>query len=159
MTAQPPRIQRVAAYNVCRDDAARLLMCRLSDITERPGWWTLPGGGIDFGEHPEAGALRELEEETGLTGRIVELLAVDSLQRVIRDDPRVEGEVEYHSVRIVYRTEITGGELRHETNESTDRAEWCTREDLARLPLVELGRLGVTLAFGAEHFPERGETP
>ena len=30
-------IQRVAAYNVCIDDATRLLMCRLSDITERPG--------------------------------------------------------------------------------------------------------------------------
>jgi 8-oxo-dGTP diphosphatase len=159
VSGSPPRIQRVAAYNVCHDDASRLLMCRLSDITERPGWWTLPGGGIDFGEHPEAGALRELEEETGLTGRIIELLTVDSLQRVIRADPRVDGEVEYHSVRIVYRTEITGGELRHETNESTDRAEWCTREDLARLPLVELGRLGVTLAFGAETSPDRGETP
>ena len=134
MSGPLPRIQRVAAYNVCLDDEQRLLMCRLSDITERPGWWTLPGGGINFGEHPEAGALRELDEETGLTGRIVELLAVDSLQRVIGDDPRVDGEVEYHSVRIVYRTEITGGELRHETDESTDRAEWCTREDLARPP-------------------------
>ena len=158
MSGPLPRIQRVAAYNVCLDDRQRLLMCRLSDITERPGWWTLPGGGINFGEHPEAGALRELDEETGLTGRIVELLAVDSLQRVIGDDPRVDGEVEYHSVRIVYRTEITGGELRHETNESTDRAEWRTREDLRELPLVELGRLGVTLAFG-EDDPDPGEPP
>ena len=141
------RRQRVAAYNVCVDDASRLLVCRLSDITERPGAWTLPGGGIDFGEHPEAGALRELEEETGLTGRIVELLAVDSLRRPARGPDGCDAD--YHSVRIVYRTEITGGELRHETEESTDRAEWHTRADLVSLPLVELGRLGVTLAFGA----------
>ena len=141
------RLQRVAAYNVCVDDASRLLMCRLSDITERPGWWTLPGGGLDFGEHPEAGALRELEEETGLTGRIVELLAVDSLRRVARAPSGAEAD--YHSVRIVYRTEITGGQLRHETKESTDRAAWCTREDLAALQLVELGHIGVSLAFGA----------
>jgi ADP-ribose pyrophosphatase YjhB (NUDIX family) len=142
-----PQMQRIAAYNVCVDDAGRLLMCRLSNITERPGWWTLPGGGIDFGEHPEAGALRELQEETGLVGRIVELLAVDSLRRTIRDDPRLDGDVEYHAVRIIYRTDIVGGELRHETDESTDRAMWCTREDLASMTFVELGRLGIELAF------------
>jgi ADP-ribose pyrophosphatase YjhB (NUDIX family) len=140
-------MQRVAAYNVCVDDAGRVLMCRLSDITERPGWWTLPGGGIDFGEHPEAGALRELTEETGLVGRIVDLLAVDSIQRTIREHPVIEGPIEYHSVRIIYRTEIVGGALRHETDESTDQAAWCTREDLASLPMVELGRIGIDLAF------------
>jgi 8-oxo-dGTP diphosphatase len=141
-----PRVQRVASYNVCLDPSSRLLMCRLSAITERPGSWTLPGGGIDFGEHPEAGALRELTEETGLVGRIVELLAVDSLRRAhVR--PKTDAEQEYHSVRIIYRTEIVGGSLRHETDESTDQAAWCTREDLSSLPLVELGRLGVELAF------------
>jgi len=138
------QVQRVAAYNVCVADG-RILLCRLSAITEAPGSWTLPGGGIDFGEHPEAGALRELTEETGLLGRIVELLAVDSLQRVVRAEAGVEHD--YHSVRIIYRTEIIGGALRHETNESTDRAAWCTREDLDSLPLVELGRVGVELAF------------
>ena len=139
-------MQRVAAYNVCVDDAARLLMCRLSAITERPGSWTLPGGGIDFGEHPEVGALRELSEETGLVGRIIELLTVDSLQRVyVR--PGTDVAFDYHSVRIVYRTEIVGGDLRHETDESTDRAAWCTRAELDTFPLVELGRIGVELAF------------
>src|SRR5690348_17723357 len=102
--AELPRIQRVAAYNVIVDESNRLLMCRLSNITERPGAWTLPGGGIDFGEHPEAGALRELHEETGYVGRIVELLAVDSLRREVRTTNEVQAD--YHSVRIVYRTEI-----------------------------------------------------
>ena len=149
-----PQFQRVAAYNVCIDDSARLLLCRLSDITERPGWWTLPGGGIDFGEHPEAGALRELHEETGLVGKIAGLLAVDSLRRTLRAMERDrlgfdEGtQCDYHSVRIVYRTEIVGGDLRDETDESTDMAAWFTRDDVATLPLVELGRIGVELAFG-----------
>ena len=34
-------------------------------------WWCLPGGGIEDDETPEAGALRELEEECGVCGRIL----------------------------------------------------------------------------------------
>jgi putative (di)nucleoside polyphosphate hydrolase len=30
-------------------------------------WWQMPQGGLDEGEAPEAGARRELEEETGVT--------------------------------------------------------------------------------------------
>jgi ADP-ribose pyrophosphatase YjhB (NUDIX family) len=153
MSDPVPQYQRVAAYNVCVDEQSRLLLCRLSNITERPGAWTLPGGGIDFGEHPEQGALRELHEEAGLVGRIIELLAVDSLRRTLRAKERdrlgfAEGtECDYHSVRIIYRTEIIGGDLRDETDESTDMAAWFTHEDVATLPLVELGRIGVELAF------------
>jgi len=140
------RLQRIAAYNVCRDADDRLLLVRLSDLTERPGWWTLPGGGIEFGEHPENAALRELREETGLAGRIVELLAVDSIARPIT----IEGaRHDYHSVRIVYRTEVVYRELHDELEGSTDHAAWCTRAELDALPLVEMGRLGVRLAFGA----------
>ena len=142
----PARIQRVAAYNVCVDAESRLLLCRLSDITEAPGAWTLPGGGIDFGEHPEAGALRELTEETGLDGRILELLAVDSITRLLGDEPE---QGEYHSVRIVYRTAILGGTLRSELDGSTDRAAWFTRGEAASLPLVGMGSLGAKLAWEA----------
>ncbi len=30
------------------------------------GYWTVPGGKIEFGEHPEEAAIRELKEETNL---------------------------------------------------------------------------------------------
>src|SRR5262245_62094450 len=127
------RVQRVAAYNVCIDAAGRLLLCRLSAVTEAAGAWTLPGGGVEFGEHPEAAALRELEEETGLVGEIAGLLAVDSIHRPVRLG---EDAADYHSIRILYRTTIVAGELKHELAGSTDRAEWHTRSELATLPLV-----------------------
>jgi putative (di)nucleoside polyphosphate hydrolase len=38
--------------------------------------WQMPQGGIDKGEEPEAAALRELEEETGIPAALVEILAV-----------------------------------------------------------------------------------
>jgi putative (di)nucleoside polyphosphate hydrolase len=37
--------------------------------------WQMPQGGLDEGEDPEAGALRELEEETGITRDKVEVIA------------------------------------------------------------------------------------
>ena len=91
---------------------SRLLMCRLSDITERPGLrGRCPAAASTSASTPRPGALRELDEETGLAGRIVELLAVDSI-RTVRARAVDGVEADYHSVRIVYRTEITGGELR-----------------------------------------------
>jgi putative (di)nucleoside polyphosphate hydrolase len=37
--------------------------------------WQMPQGGLDEGEDPQAGALRELEEETGIVPGLVEVLA------------------------------------------------------------------------------------
>ena len=37
--------------------------------------WQMPQGGLDEGEDPEAGALRELEEETGIARDKVEIVA------------------------------------------------------------------------------------
>ena len=36
--------------------------------------WQMPQGGLDPGEDPQAGALRELEEETGIPPHLVEIL-------------------------------------------------------------------------------------
>lgn len=36
--------------------------------------WQMPQGGLDPGEDAEAGALRELEEETGIPPRLVEII-------------------------------------------------------------------------------------
>lgn len=37
--------------------------------------WQMPQGGLDEGEEPQAGALRELEEETGIRAGQVEIVA------------------------------------------------------------------------------------
>lgn len=41
---------------------------------KKPGTWVLPKGAIDPGESPAETALREVREETGLEGRVVEKL-------------------------------------------------------------------------------------
>jgi putative (di)nucleoside polyphosphate hydrolase len=37
--------------------------------------WQMPQGGLDDGEEPWAGALREVEEETGIPGNLIERIA------------------------------------------------------------------------------------
>ncbi|MGE3747767.1 MAG: NUDIX domain-containing protein, partial [Sphingomonadaceae bacterium] len=37
--------------------------------------WQMPQGGLDQGEEPRDGALRELHEETGITPDLVEIIA------------------------------------------------------------------------------------
>ena len=42
---------------------------------DTPGAWQMPQGGIDAGETPEAAALREMAEETGVTAEMATLEA------------------------------------------------------------------------------------
>ena len=40
------------------------------------GYWDIPGGFLEQGEAPEEGAIRELEEETGLLIELTEILGI-----------------------------------------------------------------------------------
>lgn len=51
------------------DDDGRLLLIRRANPPAQ-GKWSLPGGRVEPGEDPRSAVLRELTEETGLTGRV-----------------------------------------------------------------------------------------
>ena len=59
----------------CLNDKQQFLALRRSDIDDREGEWTLPGGHIDDKDGSiEAGAVRELKEEAGLTCKVADLV-------------------------------------------------------------------------------------
>ncbi len=81
------------------EDGRILLVKRRYD--PRAGAWCLPAGFMEAGEHPEASAVRETLEETGLRVRLTGLFGVYAGF----DDPRVR------AVLILYTAEREGGEL------------------------------------------------
>lgn len=129
-----PTLTRLAAYGVIRRDG-RILLCRVAPGNIGEGLWTLPGGGLAFGEAPEAAALREVEEETGLTARIRGAPAIHSDNGTW---PFSAGPVMYHTIRFVYPMEIVGGAERPEVYGSTDEFRWFALDELQGLALGDL---------------------
>ena len=134
---------RISAHALVLDPERRILLCRIAPHIDAGGHWTLPGGGLEFGETPEAGAVREVEEESGLT---VELDGLAGTFTAIIDRPP-ERDGPMHWVSILYRARPTGGELRDELDDSTDTCAWFTETEARALPLVRLGAEGLDLAF------------
>jgi 8-oxo-dGTP diphosphatase len=76
------------------------------------------GGFIEPNEHPEAGAVREAKEETGLD------LAIISLLGIYTDRYGVDGEP---TINIHYIAEVRGGEMRAQDDVSA--LDWVDIDD------------------------------
>lgn len=64
-----------ASCCVVTDKQGEILLVKRG-VPPKIGMWCLPGGFMEIGESPEETALRELEEETGIKGKISNLLGV-----------------------------------------------------------------------------------
>lgn len=135
-------VTRLAAYGVIRRDG-RLLLARVAPGYPAAGIWTLPGGGLEFGETPWDAAVREVEEETGLLARITDDPVIYSDTGLWR---RPAGQVPFHSVRFVYPMEITGGAERPETGNSTDAIGWFSDAELKALWIADIAERVVVAA-------------
>lgn len=135
-----PQIVRISAYGLLVEDE-RILLCRISErVLGDAGKWTLPGGGLDFGEAPATAVVREVEEETGIHVGVKRLVEVESEN--FDNDDRL-----FQAIRIIYEVERIGGDLRSEADGSTDLCAWWTRDEVVALPLVPLVARSIDLAF------------
>src|SRR6185437_6161980 len=129
-----------AAYAIATDPAeTRLLLTRIAPGYPGEGRWHLPGGGTDYGEQPGVALIRELVEETGQEGRLVELLGVASHRDAASLGP--EGyPIDWHGVRAFYRVIVdapTEVDVR-DVGGSTSEARWMPVKQVADLPEEEL---------------------
>ena len=148
---QPFRLQRIAAYALVTrrlDGRPEVLLTRLSGTAAHPGRWTLPGGGVDHGEHPSVALAREVEEECGLPCEVGALIGVhDTHFAGTAPSGRIE---DYHGVHLVYRASVADGEPRVvELDGTTDAVAWVPTADVASGEVDVLDV--VTYALGADH--------
>jgi ADP-ribose pyrophosphatase YjhB (NUDIX family) len=107
LAADPPAVALIARH----DRRSRLL-------------WSLPKGHVEEGETPEIAALREVQEETGLEGRIIAPLGVIDFWFVV-EDKRIHKTVHHFVI------EAIGGELSDEDIE-VEAVEWIPYDQVVR---------------------------
>jgi ADP-ribose pyrophosphatase YjhB (NUDIX family) len=135
---------RLAIYGVAIADGS-ILLCRIAPRYPGEGMWTLPGGGVEWGEHPEAALRREVHEEAGLEVDSFEFLGIDS--KIYEDDRYPDG---LHIVRMIYRTPLDGEPRVTEIDGSVDEARWIPLTELEGIPVVNLVDAALALA-GIRH--------
>ncbi len=100
-------------------------------VIHRPRYddWSFPKGKHDDGESDDAAALREIHEETNVTGRIVSRLA-DVVYMTPNDNPK---RVSYFGVRAIHTPDF-------EPNSEVDRIEWLSKKEARKLLTYEHDR-------------------
>jgi 8-oxo-dGTP pyrophosphatase MutT (NUDIX family) len=114
----------------------RLMVAAIRPGGKPEGVWALPKGNIDPGEKPEETAVREVFEETGVHGHLVEKLGDVKYTYTRRDGERVFKIVSFYLLR-AGRGRI--GDIEERMRIEVAEARW--------LPLDEAPRL---LAYGGE---------
>ena len=137
--AMVPQRQRVAAYAVIvRDD--RILLSRLAERVTRDELWTLPGGGLDHGEDPRDGVVREVSRRPACMRRWATGPGPSAhLPGAWRDGARVDA----HALRIVYDGWVPRGSPEPrvvEVDGSTAEAAWVALDDVrsGAVPVVPM---------------------
>ena len=134
----------LGAYGLCRDPSGRLLRARLTPGQTDEGHWTMPGGGVEWGEHPDATVLRELEEETAAR--------TSAMSASPRSTPlSTNGARSVRTTRSMSLAcfEVMPGsfDVRPERDGSTDRCEWFTEHQARKLPRVPIAQFAVDVAW------------
>ena len=119
------------ATDLCPEHGPRVLLTQLAEHCYRPGCWTLPGGGMDFGESAEQTLLREVHEESALTAENPELFHVHAFSEETKRGP-------FQAVQIVYRIQAQGTPRVLEVGGSTAAVAWVPLSQLADLPKVPM---------------------
>ena len=147
-------LQRLAAYALVVDEG-RLLMSQLSDrVGGAGGLWTLPGGGVDPGESPADGVVREVHEETGQEVVVDELVQVQS-RHWVGDVAAGERHEDFHAVRLIHRAICPRPTPAHvvEVDGSTGAAACVPLAEVGDLPLAEMVRLAWPWVPGSDSYP------
>jgi 8-oxo-dGTP diphosphatase len=93
------------------------------------GYWSLPGGAVETGEHLRDAIAREVLEETGLTVEAGEMAEI--FERLL---PDATGATEYHYVLLDFLCRIVSGTPK--PGDDSCAVRWIRRQDLHMFPIT-----------------------
>jgi ADP-ribose pyrophosphatase YjhB (NUDIX family) len=126
----------VGVITVVFDDFGRVLLVRRADDHR----WTLVTGIVEPGEQPAAGAVREIEEETGVIARVERLLGVAG-----RELATLSNGDQVWWTSIFFHCRYVSGDARVNDDESID-VRWADLGDLPELPPQQARALALARA-------------
>lgn len=146
----PPANSLVPSVNVVvTDDDGRILMiCRTDN-----GNWAVPGGAIDLGESLVAAAVRETEEETGIT------CAVTGIVGIYSDPKHLVHYTSNDEVRQEFSIVLTARPVSGEPTPSSESSEvhWVAPDAIDGLQMDRSMRMRITDYLKGDGKPHLGE--
>jgi len=148
MAREYPERPVVGIGGVVIEDGRALLIRRGSEPLR--GQWSIPGGTLEIGESLQAGVARELQEETGLEVRVLDLIEV--FDRIFPAEADGESRPgigpKFHYVIVDYLCERVSGEARA-ASDVTDVA-FAREEELEKFQLTETATRVLRRAFAMD---------
>ena len=133
-------IHRVVSKVVIVNSRDEILMAKVSRGFFT-GCWTLPGGFVDYGEHPRDAAVREALEELGVIIDIPDPIKKQAKYRDVEraiDQAKIFNDEGINWVSFTYKCEddLQGQEISPKDDE-IEEARWFTKEEAIRVAVSE----------------------
>lgn len=112
--------QRVVTGGFIFKNGKFLIVKRAENDTFYPNYWEIPGGKVEYGEEPDNGALRELEEEVGLKVKLISPISVINYGDLVKD-------IQYIQINYLCKIE---GEQEVKLSEEHSGYKWVTFSEL-----------------------------
>jgi ADP-ribose pyrophosphatase len=106
---------------IVNDNNETLLLKRTSKTRNEAGFWSKPGGGVEFGEEIEDAVKREIKEELGVDIELTNFLGFTN--SVLESENQ-------HWVSFNYLAKIIGGELKNLEPEKHEEIKWFKLNEL-----------------------------
>ncbi|MDR0126811.1 MULTISPECIES: NUDIX hydrolase [Bacillus] len=112
------RVDVVSA--IIYDEEENMLM-----VKNVKGYWEVPGGAVEKGEHLKQAVVREVKEETGYVCKVNEL---HSIREAFFQDKK------HHALMITFFAEITGGQMSIlDPDHDIEEVKWVSKQTFQKL--------------------------
>ncbi len=115
-----PGLRHVTVGVIAYNDKNQVLLVRRSAKYSRPNTWTVPGGFLDRDRTIKEAILKELREETGMSGEIQQLFHVNDYP----DRPNEDRQ----NVDFIFLVKVDGGSFSHD--DEITNIQWFDKNTL-----------------------------